>query len=71
MQVRGLMIYGAITLLTSEDESAASNDPVWLPANAVDAAIANGLLKAGALKNVQVQPPAESWPERWRFLAKE
>jgi len=66
--VKGLMVYGASTLLTSGDEVTISQEPVYLPAEMIDAAILEGKLQAGAFRNVTVQPPAEEWPERWRFL---
>ena len=68
MKVQGLLIQGAIILLTSEDENAVSEEPVYLPAEAIDAAIFNGTLEPGAFNNVQVTPPVEVWPERWKFL---
>jgi len=66
--VKGIMIYGASTLLTSGDEVTVSQEPVYLTAEMIDSAILEGKLRAGALNNVTVQPPASEWPERWRFL---
>lgn len=66
--VNGLMIYGTSTLLTSGDEVSVSQEPVYLTASMVDAAILDGSLKAGAFNNVTVVPPVDQWPERWRFL---
>jgi hypothetical protein len=68
MEIRGITVYGVNVLLTSEDDSAVDNSPVYLPRDLIDTAIAKGNLEAGALKGIRCYPPAKEWPERWRFL---
>ena len=68
MSISGLMIYGATALLTSEGEPTVSREPVFLAAQMIDAAIADGTLERGAFNNVRVTPPVEAWPEHWRHL---
>lgn len=70
MAINGLMIHGATSMLQGSDDAVpeVSNEPVYLTASFIDSAIADGSLLAGALKNVQVNPPVSEWPERWKFL---
>lgn len=68
MPIRGITIYGANVMLTSDDESSVSREPVYLAAEMIDAAIADGSLEAGAFNNVRVAPPVSEWPEHWRIL---
>ena len=68
MSIRGITIYGANVMLTSDDESSVSSEPVYLAAEMIDAAIATGALEAGRLNNVTVSPPVEEWPPEWRIL---
>lgn len=73
MPVSGITIFGATTMAQGSDDPAPAvmNDPVYLSAEYIESAITAGTLQAGCLKNVQVQPPVEQWPERWHFLVKE
>lgn len=70
MAINGLMIHGATSFLQGNDDAVpeVSVEPVYLSAEYIDSAIADGSLLAGALANVQVSPPPSEWPERWRFL---
>lgn len=68
MPIRGITIYGANVMLTSDDEPSVSREPVFLPASMIDAAITDGSLEPGAFNNVTVHPPVSEWPEHWRHL---
>ena len=65
--MNGIMIRATV-LLTSEDDTVVTDEPVYIDAETLDSAIANGTLEAGAFNSVDVSPPPGLWPERWRFL---
>jgi hypothetical protein len=83
-EIPGITLYGATTMVNSEndvnpdvmgdwmaDADSIAREPVYLFAGMVDDLIATGQLQAGSLNNVEVRPPVEQWPTRWRFLKQE
>jgi hypothetical protein len=68
MSIPGITLIGAITMLTSDDDSSVSSDPVYIPAEIIEANIANGSWQAGHLNGISVMPPVEAWPPEWRAL---
>jgi hypothetical protein len=70
MSIDGLMLFGATALLQGADDAVpqASNEPIWLSADVINASIASGELQAGAFNHVKVIPPVEQWPAEWQHL---
>lgn len=71
MPLSGLTIFGATAILQGADDAVpqASNEPVWISADVINASIANGELQAGAFNHVTVMPSSvQEWPAEWQHL---